>query len=153
MVTTIKKEDVQQYIGFESEPTAWHLVNQSQIDQFAECTFDRQFIHVDPVKAKDTPFGSTIAHGFLTLSMLSHFAESYSVMIDGFYMGVNSGFDKVRFLAPVKVNSRIRAKAKIVEIEEKNPGQFRFTTEVTIEIEGEGKPAMVAEWIGFQMVA
>lgn len=153
MVTMIKKEDVEQYVGFEAEPTPWHLVNQLQIDQFAECTLDKQFIHVDPVKAKDTPFGSTIAHGFLTLSMLSHFAESYSILIDGFYMLVNSGFDKLRFLAPVKVNSRIRAKTKVVGIEEKAPGQFRIKTEVTIEIEGEDKPAMVAEWISIQMVA
>jgi len=153
MTTTIKKEDIKNYINFETAPTPWHTVNQNQIDQFGECTLDRQFIHVDPEKAKDSPFGSTIAHGFLTLSMLSHFSESYSIVIDGMYMGLNSGFDKVRFLAPVKVDSRIRAKAKFIEIVEKSPGQFRIKTEVTIEIEGEDKPAMVAEWIGFQMVA
>jgi acyl dehydratase len=153
MTKTIKKEEIETYIGYEAEPTPWHTVDQSQIDQFAECTLDRQFIHVDPEKAKDTPFGSTIAHGFLTLSMLSHFAESYSLVIEGIFMGVNSGFDKVRFLAPVKVGSRIRGHAKFLSFEEKNPGQFRIKTEVTVEIEGEDKPALVAEWISIQMVA
>lgn len=152
MPTMIKRENIADYIGFQAEPTPWHQVEQSQIDQFADCTLDHQFIHIDPEKAKATPFGTTIAHGFLTLSMLSHFAESYSVVIDGCYMGINSGFDKVRFLAPVKVNSRIRALAKVVAIDETKPGQFRIKTEVSVEIEGEETPALIAEWIGIQMV-
>lgn len=149
----INREDIQQYVGREAEPTRWFTVTQEQINQFAECTHDHQFIHVDPEKAKDTPFGTTIAHGFLSLSMLAHFAEEFGVSIAGVYMGINYGFDSVRFIAPVKVNSRIRAHAKILEWIEKNPGQFMSKTEVTIEIEGEEKPALKAVWIGMQMVA
>jgi acyl dehydratase len=149
----INREDIQQYVGREAEPTRWFTVTQEQINQFAECTHDHQFIHVDPEKAKDTPFGTTIAHGFLSLSMLAHFAEEFGVSISGVYMGINYGFDSVRFIAPVKVNSRIRARAKILEWIEKKPGQFMSKTEVTIEIEGEEKPALKAVWIGMQMVA
>ena len=152
MPTFIDREQINDVIGQQAEPSPWHQVTQAQIDQFADCTLDHQFIHVDPEKAKATPFGSTIAHGFLTLSMLSHFAESFSVIITGFYMGINSGFDKVRFLHPVKVGSRIRAHAKVVSIEETKTNQFRVKTEVSIEIEGVDSPALVAEWIGIQMV-
>ncbi|PHS18597.1 MAG: nodulation protein NodN [Kangiella sp.] len=152
MPVIIKRNEIQDYIGFEAEPTAWHQVTQEQINQFADCTLDHQFIHVDPEAAKKTPFGTTIAHGFLSLSMLSHFAESFTTVIGGFYMGINSGFDKVRFINPVVVNSKIRALAKVLEIEETKPGQFRTKTQVTLEIEGVEKPALVAEWIGIQMV-
>jgi acyl dehydratase len=152
MTTIIKKTEIERYIGFKAAPTPWHSVTQHQINQFADCTIDHQFIHVDEEKAKQTPFGATIAHGFLSLSMLSHFAENFSVIIDGFYMGLIAGFDKVRFLQPVKVNSRIRAHAKTLAIEEKKPGQFRLCTEVTVEIEGCDTPALVAEWISVQMV-
>lgn len=149
----IKRDEIAQYIGRESEPTKWFEVTQEQINQFADCTHDHQFIHVDPEKAKETPFGTTIAHGFLSLSMLSHFSEEFSLTIEGAYMGINYGFDSVRFIAPVKVNSRIRAHAKTLDIVEKNPGQFMSKTEVTVEIEGEEKPALKAVWIGMQMVA
>lgn len=152
MPTTINRNDITQYINFETEPTDWHQVTQEQINQFADCTLDHQFIHVNPSAAKETPFGCTIAHGFLSLSLLSHFAEQFSVIVDGFYMGLNAGFDKIRFLQPVKVDSRIRARAKVLSIEEKKPGQFRFCTEVTVEIEDEETPALVAEWVSVQMV-
>ncbi len=152
MPTVINRNEITNYIGHQAAPTEWHQINQQQINLFADCTLDHQFIHVDEQKAKATPFGSTIAHGFLSLSMLSHFAEEFSVIIDGFYMGLNAGFDKVRFLQPVTVNSRIRAHAKTLSIEEKKPGQFRISTEVTIEIEGCDTPALVAEWISVQMV-
>ncbi|MBV1909055.1 MAG: MaoC family dehydratase [Kangiellaceae bacterium] len=152
MPTMIKKDEISNYINHQAEATDWHTVTQSQISQFADCTLDHQFIHCDPERAKETPFGCTIAHGFLSLSMLSHFAESYSLIIEGFYMGLNAGFDKVRFLQPVKVDSRIRAHAKTLSIEEKKLGQFRFSTQVTIEIEGSETPALVAEWISVQMV-
>ena len=150
---TIKKEDVQQLVGKETEPTEWFTVTQDQIDKFADCTLDRQFIHVDPEKAKATPFGSTIAHGFLSLSMLSYFAESFMTVLENMTMGINYGFDKVRFIMPVKVNSRIRARTKLISVVEKKPGQFVFTTDVTIEIDGEDKPALQAVWIGIQVVA
>lgn len=152
MPTIIKKDAIENYINFQSQPTPWHTVTQAQINQFADCTLDHQFIHVDEEKAKQTPFGSTIAHGFLSLSLLSHFAEDFSVIIDGFYMGLNAGFDKVRFLQPVKVNSRIRGHAKTLTIEEKKPGQYRLCTEVTVEIEDCDTPALVAEWVSVQMV-
>lgn len=152
MVKIINKEEIAQYIDYQAPPTPWHTVTQAQINQFADCTLDQQFIHTDPEAAKATPFGSTIAHGFLSLSMLSHFSEDYSLMIEGFYMGLNAGFDKVRFLQPVKVDSRIRAHAKTLAIEEKKPDQFRISTEVTVEIEGCDTPALVAQWISVQMV-
>ncbi len=152
MPTFIQKADIAQHINKPLEPTDWHTITQEQINQFADCTFDHQFIHVDPELAKKTPYGGTIAHGFLSLSMLSHFAETYSIILQGFYMGLNAGFDKVRFIQPVKVDSKIRACAKVLEITEKKPGQFRLVTEVTIEIEGEDKPALMAEWVSVQMV-
>ena len=153
MVTVAEKKDIADYVGFEPEPTHWFTVTQDQINQFADCTLDHQYIHIDPAKAKDSPFGSTIAHGFLSLSMLSHFSESYSVLIDGAYMGINYGFDKVRFIAPVKVNSRIRAVPRIIDITEKKPGHYQFRTEVIVEIEGSEKPAMTVDWLTVQMVA
>ena len=153
MTQTIDKTEIKGYIGYQAEPTPWHTVTQEQINLFADCTLDHQYIHVDPEKAKQTPFGSTIAHGFLSLSMLSHFSASYSLLIKGVVMGINSGFDKVRFVAPVKVDSRVRALAKVIDIEETKPGQFLFKTEVTVEIEGESKPALVAEWVTIQMTS
>jgi len=149
----ISREEIVNCVGEQLDTTDWFTVTQDQINQFADCTLDQQFIHVDPEKAKETPFGSTIAHGFLSLSMLSHFAETFSVVVEGVYMGVNYGFDKVRFIAPVKVDSRIRCHAKVLAAVEKNPGQFMITTEVIVEIEGGDKPALKAEWIGMQMVA
>lgn len=149
---SINRSDIASYQDYQSEPTPWFTVSQDQINEFAKCTLDEQFIHVDPVKAKVTPFGGTIAHGFLSLSMLSHFSESFGLVIDGCYMGVNYGFDKVRFIAPVKSGKKIRGHAKTLEITEKKPGTFSFRTEVTVEIEGEDKPALKAEWITMQMV-
>jgi len=148
----IKREDIAQYQDVELESSEWHTVTQEQINQFADCTLDHQFIHIDPEMASQTPFGGTIAHGFLTLSMLSHFSEQFALVIEGTYMGVNYGFDSVRFIAPVKVGKRIRAHAKSLEIVEKRPGQFMSKTEVTVDIEGEEKPALKAVWIGMQMV-
>ena len=153
MPKVINKSEVADYCGYVAEPTEWFAVEQDQVNQFADCTHDHQFIHIDPVKAAETPFGGTIAHGFLTLSMLSHFSEQFTVVIDGVYMGVNYGFDKVRFISPVRVGKRIRAQATVTDIVEKKPGQFQMKTLVTVEIEGEDKPALIAEWIGMQMVA
>ncbi len=150
---TIKKEEIEQSIGYEAQPTPWFTVKQEQINQFADCTLDHQFIHIDEEKAKKGPFGTTIAHGFLSLSMFAYFAESFNSVIEGVGMQMNYGFDKVRFLMPVKVNSQIRAHAKILDITEKKPGQFMLTTQVTIEIEGEDKPALIADWISMQVVA
>lgn len=148
----VTRETLQNYVGKASKPSEWLTVKQEQIDQFADCTLDHQFIHVNPEEAAKTAFGSTIAHGFLSLSMLSYFAESFGTVIDGVYMGVNYGFDKVRFISPVKVESKIRATATLVAAEEKKPGQFMLTTDVTVEIEGSDKPALKAQWITMQMV-
>lgn len=149
----IKREDIASAVGQVADPSPWHKVTQEQINAFADCTLDHQFIHVDPEKAKQSPFGTTIAHGFLSLSMLSHFSETAGFVIEGTQMGVNYGCDKVRFLSPVKVDSRIRGVAKLMSIEEKHPGQFMVKSEFTVEIEGEDKPALIAEWIGMLFVA
>jgi acyl dehydratase len=152
MTTLISKNQLMDYVGFECPPTTWHKITQEQINRFADVTLDHQFIHVDPEAAKATPFGGTIAHGFLTLSMLSHFAQQFSVVIDTVVMGINYGFDKVRFIAPVKVNKEIRAKATIANITEKTPGQVLIKYIVEIEINGEEKPAVFAEMYGLQIV-
>ena len=149
---TVPVSEIANYVGYKAKPTQWHQVTQTQIDQFADCTLDHQYIHIDPEKAKNTPFGSTIAHGFLTLSLLAHFAEQFSINIEGTYMGINSGFDKIRFLQPVKVGSKIRAHATIDNIEESKPGQYRVKTNVSVEIEGVDTPALIAEWIAIQLV-
>ena len=148
----IDKTEIENFIGYESEPTDWFTITQEQINQFADCTLDHQFIHVDPEAAKNGPFGVPIAHGFLTLSMLSHLGESFALVIDKAHTMINSGFNSVRFVNPVKVNSRIRGLAKCIAIEERKPGQFRLVTEVTVEIEGEERPALVAEWVSVQIV-
>jgi len=145
-------DQVTNYIGFDAEPTPWHQITQAQMNQFADCTLDYQFIYIDEEKAQATPFGSTIAHGFLSLSMLSHFVEDFSVIIEVLYMGLNAGFDKVRSLQAVKVNSRVRVHAKTLMIEEKKPGQYCLSTQVTVEIGGCDTPALVAEWLSVQMV-
>lgn len=135
-------------IGQDAGTSDWFTIDQQRINDFADVTLDHQFIHVDPVKAAQGPFGTTIAHGFLTLSMLAYFLQNgVGVDIPNRTMGVNYGFDKVRFLQPVKVNSRIRAKATVLEAAEKNPGQFLFKLDITVEIEGQDKPALKAEWL------
>ena len=143
----IEPSEIKDVMGYEAV-TEWFLIDQKQIDDFADTTHDHQFIHCDPEQAKLTPFGSTIAHGFLTLSMIAHFAKEFSVLVKGTTMGVNYGFDKVRFLAPVKVNSEIRARARVVDAMIKRPGQVLFTYDVTIEINNEESPALSAQWLG-----
>lgn len=134
-------------IGKEMGLSDWFSVTQDQIDQFADCTHDHQFIHVDPEAAAKTPFGSTIAHGFLTLSLLS--AMVYQMpSIEGVTMGVNYGFNKVRFVSPVKVNAKVRGRFVLDEVKEIRPGEIQTLVTVTVEIEGQDKPALVAEWLG-----
>lgn len=126
----------------------WFEVSQERINQFAEATGDHQFIHVNPEMAKLTPFGTTIAHGFLTLSLIPVLRQkSDCPRPDGVKMGVNYGGNKVRFLSPVKSGKRVRAHFKLLELVEKRPGQWQETMETTIEIEGEDKPALIAEWM------
>ena len=126
----------------------WFDVTQERINKFAEATGDYQFIHLDAEKAKLTPFGGTIAHGFLTLSLIPMLAAKANLPhLDNIKMGVNYGSDKLRFLAPVKSGKRVRAHFKLASFEEKRPGQIQSMQEVSIEIEGEDKPALITEWI------
>lgn len=133
------------YAGKELGRSQWLTIDQNRINQFAECTGDHQFIHVDPVKAKHTPFGSTIAHGFLSLSLIPMLMESLMIMPEGLKMAVNYGLDSVRFIQPVKVDSRVRLALSILEATEKRPGQWLIKAQATLEIEGEEKPAYIAE--------
>jgi acyl dehydratase len=127
----------------------WVEVHQEMIDRFAEVTGDRQFIHVDPVRARETPFGGTVAHGFLLLSLLPQLqASSARPRPSGARMGVNYGFERVRFTAPVRAGSRVRGHFKLVSVEEKRPGQLQQQAEVAMEVEGGDRPALTAVWIG-----
>jgi len=147
VVLVLNRDNMKESIGADLGTAEWVLIDQARINAFADCTLDQQFIHVDPVKAAKTPFGGTIAHGFLSLSLLSHFAESIGCGFENMVMGLNYGFDKVRFLAPVKVNSRVRAKSILLDASEKKPGQFLIKQQLSIEIEGEPTPALIAEWL------
>ena len=147
MVTVVKKEDLQSYVGKELGTSEWLLIDQPRINMFAEATNDHQFIHVDEKAAAQTPFGGTIAHGFLSLSLLSFLAGSLAIIPEGMQMGINYGLNKVRFISPVPVNSEVRASAVLAGMEEKSPGKFFMTLAVTIEIKGEEKPALIAEWL------
>lgn len=136
--------------GTEEGTGEWFRVDQERVNQFAEVTLDDQYIHTDPERAKQTPFGTTIAHGFLTLSLLSHLTRSIPrdvAAFEGMVMGINYGFDKVRFPAPVKVGSRVRARSEIAAVDLKDPNTVQVTRRITAEIEGEAKPACVAEWL------
>jgi acyl dehydratase len=126
----------------------WFAVTQERINMFADATGDHQFIHIDEEKAKLTPFGGTIAHGFLTLSLIPVLgAMTEGARISGVKMGVNYGGNKTRFISPVRAGKRVRAHTKLLELVEKRPGQWQQTNEITIEIEGEDKPALICEWI------
>lgn len=154
MTIKINTNDLQSHIGDDCGTSGWFEINQQQVNDFADVTHDHQFIHVDPVKAAASPFGGTIAHGFLTLSMLAYFLQNgVGVDVPNRTMGVNYGFDKVRFLTPVKVGSRVRANAVLLEATEKKPGQFLFKLDITVEIEGEEKPALKAEWLNMVFAA
>lgn len=126
----------------------WLLVDQAMIDRFADATHDHQYIHIDPARAAATPFGGTVAHGFLTLSLLSHMVEtSGRPQIPGLRMAVNYGFDRIRFISPVHSGSRIRAASTLTSVEESCPGQFQQSLNIVVEIEGKDKPALTATWL------
>lgn len=137
--------ELSQYVGKELGHSAWLKIDQQRINLFAEATGDFQFIHVDPEKAARTPFGSTIAHGFLTLSLIPKLIEDILVLPQGLKMVVNYGLDSVRFIQPVKVDSQVRLKVDLAEVTEKRPGQWLLKAIATLEIEGEDKPAYIAE--------
>lgn len=142
-------------IGTETGISQWHTISQQQVNQFAETTGDFQFIHLDAERAKaETTFGGTIAHGYLTLSLLSMLgAEAGTVRLEGTRVTINYGLDKVRFLNPVRVGARIRARFVLVSVEEKSPGQFLLKNRATVEIEGQDKPAMIAESLSLAITA
>lgn len=137
--------ELSQYVGKELGRSAWLKIDQQRINLFAEATGDFQFIHVDPEKAAKTPFGSTIAHGFLTLSLIPKLMEDILVLPQGLKMVVNYGLDSVRFIQPVKVDSQVRLKVELTDVTEKKPGQWLLKATATLEIEGEEKPAYIAE--------
>jgi acyl dehydratase len=152
MALTLNPDQLPQYIGKEVGVSDWLTVDQARINQFAEATGDHQYIHVDPERAAATPFGSTIAHGFLTMSLMVLMGYEGSTKLENTVMGINYGFDKLRFINPVKVDSRIRGRFRLLSAEQKKPGHYLLKHEVTVEIEGEDKPALIAEWLGMTVV-
>lgn len=140
-------EDIRARIGEEVGMSGWFELGQDRITAFAEATEDRQFIHIDSNAAAATPFGGTIAHGFLTLSLLSRMAADAMLIPDGVKMVVNYGLDRVRFLAPVRSGKRVRGHFVLAAVEEKAPGQILLRHDVSVEIEGEDKPALSAHWL------
>ena len=153
MAETIKAEDLPTLVGRELEPSSWLEITQERVNQFADATNDHQFIHVDPEKAAQTPFGGPIAHGFLSLSLLSFLSEQNLVVPENLAIAINYGSDKIRYLMPVRVGKRIRSRQKVLEVEEKKPGQWLMKTAVTVEIEGEETPALIAEILTMLVVA
>ena len=152
-MSTITTQQYAERIGSETV-SDWVAVSQEMIDKFADATGDHQFIHVNPEMAKLTPFGGTVAHGFLTLSLMPLLLSKVvdAPQIEGMKMGVNYGCNKLRFLQPVRSGKRVRGRFKLLEFAEKRPGQWHQTVAFTVEIEGEDKPALIAEWIGVTFV-
>ena len=146
-VKIVPKEEMLNIVGTKLEPGEWISLEQDRINTFADCTDDHQFIHIDEEAAKNTPFGGTIAHGFLTLSMLSKLVEGNGIIPENVVMGLNYGFDKVRFLAPVRAGKRVRAHQEVAAVDQKDDNRFLVKQAITVEIEGEETPALIAEWL------
>jgi acyl dehydratase len=145
-------DEIRGRVGQEVGISSWLTVDQARIDAFAQATEDRQFIHIDPAAAAQTPFGGTIAHGFLSLSLLSRMGAEAMLLPDGLKMAVNYGLDRVRFVAPVRSGTRVRGRFTLDSVEEKAPGQILVRHAVTVEIEGGDKPALTALWLGLMFV-
>jgi acyl dehydratase len=141
-------DEIRSRIGTDIGASAWIEIGQQDINLFADLTGDNQFIHVDPEAAAQTPFGGTVAHGFLTLSLLTQMAAQVMLVPEGLKMAVNYGFERIRFISPVRAGKRVRGHFRLVSVEEKRPGQWQFVHNVTVEIEGVEKPALTADWIG-----
>jgi acyl dehydratase len=152
MAQTVTRHELEAKIGQPLGVSDWFLIDQARVDEFADVTLDHQFVHVDLEKAKKTPFGGTIAHGFLTLSLLVHLCLPFIPELAKRKLLVNYGFDKIRFAAPVKVGKRIRCVGTLAEVSERKPGNIVMRIDVTVEIEGEDKPAVVAEWLSLHVV-
>jgi acyl dehydratase len=154
MTNLVSVDQLGEYVGKEVGVTDWLEVDQDRINKFADATGDHQYIHIDAERAAETPFGTTIAHGFLTLSLLSMLGSKNGGMkLKNSVMGINYGLDKVRFINPVKVDAKIRARFQLISAEEKNPKHYLMKHNVTIEIDGEEKPALIAEWLGMTVLA
>tara|TARA_B100001029_G_scaffold143861_1_gene123754 strand:+ start:302 stop:766 length:465 start_codon:yes stop_codon:yes gene_type:complete len=153
MTNKVNVKDLSGFLGKEVGITDWIEINQEQIDKFADATGDFQYIHVDEARAAETPFRATIAHGFLTLSLLSKLSSmGGGIKLENAVMGINYGLDKVRFVSPVRVNSKIRARFQLISVEEKKPKHYLLKHNVTVEIDGDEKPALIAEWLGMTVV-
>ena len=153
MTKKVNVKDLSGFLGKEVGLTDWVEINQDQINKFADATGDFQYIHVDEARAAKTPFGATIAHGFLTLSLLSKLSSmGGGIKLENSVMGINYGLDKVRFVSPVRVDSKVRARFQLVSAEEKKPKHYLLKHNVTVEIEGDEKPALIAEWLGMTVV-
>jgi len=152
MGINLTRENMQDYVGQQLGVSDWFEIDQERINNFADATLDHQFIHIDVEKAKSTPFGTTIAHGFLTLSLLPYLVGQMGYGMSEAKMGLNYGCDKIRFLTPVTVGSRVRATSKLISIEEKSPGNILAKNEITVEIEGAPKPALIAEWLSMYVM-
>ena len=152
MSEAIDKEELEKLVGTELGVSDWITIDQERIDQFADVADDHQFIHVDPVRAAATPFGGTIAHGFMTLSLLVPLCLEYIPTLRDRAMVLNYGLDRVRFIAPVRAGRRIRARCTLGEVTERKFGQFLFRVDVVVEIENEAKPALAAQWLSLHIV-
>ena len=150
--TSLSVAELQAKVGQEIGSSNWLSVDQKMINTFADVTLDHQFIHIDPVAAAKTPFGTTIAHGFLSLSLLSHFAAEALPGVKGRVMGINYGFDKLRFVTPVTVNSRIRAHFVLGALHVRSATDIQMRYDVRVEIEGKDKPALIAEWLALAVL-
>jgi acyl dehydratase len=151
-MVAISRQELLGLVGRELGVSDWLLIDQQRVNAFADVTLDHQFIHVDPERARATPFGGTIAHGFLTLSLLVPLCLPFIPVPANRELVVNYGFDKIRFVAPVRVGKRIRAVGRLAAVEERKSGQILLRVDVTVEIEGEEKPALVAEWLSLHLV-
>ncbi len=149
----VSLSQLQARVGQELGVSDWIEIDQARIDAFAEVGIDHQFIHVDPERAEaETPFGGTIAHGFLTLALLVPMGQSVLPELAGRAMGINYGLEKMRFLAPVRSGRRVRGRFRLLEVAERQPGQILVRYGVTVEIEGEEKPALAAEWLALSIM-
>ncbi|MEH6498440.1 MAG: MaoC family dehydratase [Pseudoalteromonas distincta] len=152
MTAAVPASELSSFIGKDMGHSEWMTIDQERVNQFAECTGDHQFIHLDVEKAKQTPFGGTIAHGFLSLSLLPVLSAGLLVRPQGLKMAVNYGMDSLRFIQPVRVGSRVRLHVSVVDVTEKNPGQWLVKAKSTLEIEGNDKPAFIAEGLTLYFV-
>ena len=152
MEGTVTREQLDRMVGQRLGVSGWFLIDQERVNRFADVTLDHQYVHVDPARAKQTPFGGTIAHGFLTLSLLVPLCIDFIPEPEGRTLLVNYGFDKIRFVAPVRVGKCVRALGTLTEVTERKPGNLVMKIDVTVEIENEDKPALIAEWLSLHVV-